>query len=153
MSTFCSNHSSTSLWHSVNIFPENFNTNVIPWLLQLKPKYNRSVQFISQLAPNLLDGVEVRTLRGPVHHFQCSSRFLLSQVVPAIDCFMGTVMANSTKTTQTYIGIYIYSIYIYIYIYIFICILTYTQLHKLIYICVYIYIYIYTHTFFYYYFL
>ncbi len=71
-------YSSTSLWHSVNIFPENFNTNVITLLLQLKPKaflwmYNRSVQFIFQLAPNLLDGVEVWTLRGPVHNFQCSA--------------------------------------------------------------------------------
>ncbi len=89
MSTFCSNYSSTSLWHSVNIFPENVNTKVIPCLLQLKPKaflwmYNRSVQFIFQLVLNLLDGVEVRTLRGPVHHFPCSSRFLPSQVVPAI---------------------------------------------------------------------
>jgi len=41
MSTFCR---STSLWHSVNIFPENY---VIPCLMQLKPKaflwiYNRS---------------------------------------------------------------------------------------------------------------
>ncbi len=50
MFTFCSNYSSTSLWHSVNIFPENLYTNVIPCLLQLKPKaflwmYNRSVQF------------------------------------------------------------------------------------------------------------
>ena len=64
MSTFCSNYSSTSLRHIVNIFPENFNTNFIPCLLQLKPKaflwmYNRSVQFIFQLAPNLLEGVEV----------------------------------------------------------------------------------------------
>ena len=89
MSTFCSNYSSTSLWHSVNIFPENFNTKVIPCLLQLKPKaflwmYNRSVKFIFQLAPNLVDGVEVRTLRGPVNYFQCSSRFLLLQVVPAL---------------------------------------------------------------------
>ena len=89
MSTFCSNYSSTSLWHSVNILPENFNTKVIPCLLQLKPKaflwmYNRSVKFIFQLAPNLVDGVEVRTLRGPVHYFQCSSRFLLLQVVPAL---------------------------------------------------------------------
>ncbi len=60
MSIFCSNYSSTSLWHSVNIFPDN--TNVIPCLLQLKPKafiwvYNRSVQFIFQLAPNLLEGL------------------------------------------------------------------------------------------------
>ncbi len=43
-------------------------------LKQLKPKaflwmYYRSVQFIFQLTPNLLDGVEVRTLRGSVHHF------------------------------------------------------------------------------------
>ncbi len=86
----------------VNIFPEHFNTNVIPCLLQLKPKaflwmYNRSDQFIFQLAPNLLDGVEVRTLRRPVHHFQCSSRFLPSQVVPAIVCFMGTVMIQQLK--------------------------------------------------------
>ncbi len=29
ISTFCSNYSSTSLWHSAIIFPENFNTNVI----------------------------------------------------------------------------------------------------------------------------
>ncbi len=101
-STFWSNYSSTSLWHGVNIFPEHFNTNVIPCLLQLKPKaflwmYNRSVQFIFQLAPNLLDGVEVRTLRRPVHHFQCSSRFLPSQVVTAIVCFMGTVMIQQLK--------------------------------------------------------
>ncbi len=106
MSTLCSNYSSTSLWHSVNIFPENFNTNSIPCLLQLKPKaflwmYNRSVQFIFQLGPNLLDGVDVWTLRGPVHHFQCSSRFLPPQVVLAIVCFIGIEMANSTKTTET----------------------------------------------------
>lgn len=106
MSNFCSNHSSTSLWHSVSIFPENFNTNVISCILQLKPKaflwmYNGSVQFIFQLAPNLLDGVEVRTLWEPVHHFQCFSRFLPSQVVPAIVRLMGILMANSTKTTET----------------------------------------------------
>ncbi len=92
MSTFCSNYSSTSLWHGVNIFPENFNTHVVPCLLQLKPKaflwmYNRSVQFIFQLAD-----IEV-----PVQRFQCSSRFLPLQVVPAIVCFMGVVKANSTK--------------------------------------------------------
>ncbi len=105
MSTFCSNYSSTSLWHSVNIFPETFNTNVIPCLLLLKPKaffwmYNRSVQFFFQLAPNLLMGLR-SNFEKPVHHFQCSSRFLLSQVVPAIVCFMVIVMANSTKTTET----------------------------------------------------
>ncbi len=103
MSNFCSNYSSTSLWHSVNIFPENFNTNVILCFLQLKPKaflwmYNRSVQFIFQLAPNLVDGVEVRTLKGPVHHFQCSSRYLPSLVVPPIVCYGH---CNSTKTTET----------------------------------------------------
>ncbi len=43
-----------------------FNTNVIPCLPQLKPKallwmYNRFVQLIFKLAPNLLDGVEVWT--------------------------------------------------------------------------------------------
>ncbi len=106
MSTFCSNYSCTSLWHSVKIYPGTFNTNVIQCLLQLKPKaflwmYNRSVQFIFQLAPNLLDEVEVWTLRGPVHRFQCSSRSLPSQVVLAIVCFMGIVTANSTKTTET----------------------------------------------------
>ncbi len=37
MSTFCSNKSGKSLWHSVSIYPENFNTN-IPCLLKLKPK-------------------------------------------------------------------------------------------------------------------
>ncbi len=68
VSTFCNNYSSTSLWHSVNIFPENFKTNVIPCLI--KPNkaflwmYNRSVQFIFQLAPNLLNVFEVWTLRG-----------------------------------------------------------------------------------------
>ncbi len=50
--------------------PEKFNTNVVPCLLQFKPKaflwmYNKSVQFIFQTAPNLLEGVEVWTLRGP----------------------------------------------------------------------------------------
>ncbi len=59
--------------------------------------YNRSVQFILQLAPNLFNRVEVWTLRVAVHHFQCSSRFLPSQVVPAIVCFMGIVMANKKK--------------------------------------------------------
>ncbi len=106
MSTFCSNYNTASLWHSINIFPENFNTNIIPCLLQLKPKafvwmHQRSVQLIFQLAPNLLDGVEVCTLRGSVHHFQYSRRFLSSQVVIAVVCFMGIIMANSTKTTET----------------------------------------------------
>ncbi len=64
---------------------------------RLSFEYNRSVQFIFQLAPNLLDGVEVWTLRGPVHHFQCSSRFFPSQVVLAIVRFMGILMDNSTK--------------------------------------------------------
>ena len=111
MSTFCSNYSSTSLWQSVNIFPENFNTNVIPCLLKLKPKaflwmYNRSVKFIFQLAPNLVDGVEVQTLRGPVHYFQCSSRFLLLQVVPALVrrmfrvIFLSENKSRPNKTTQ-----------------------------------------------------
>ncbi len=36
MSTFCSNCSRTSLWHRVNIFQENFHTNVIPCLTQAK---------------------------------------------------------------------------------------------------------------------
>ncbi len=84
----------------------NKTSTLMLCLLQLKTKaflwmYNRSVQFIFQLAPNLLSGVEVRTLRGPVHNFQCSSRFLPSQVVPAIVYFMGIVMTNSTKTTET----------------------------------------------------
>ncbi len=57
---------------------------------ELKPKYKRPVQFIFQLAPNLLDGVEVWTLRG-------SPSFL----VPAIVHFMGICnVANSTKTTE-----------------------------------------------------
>ncbi len=69
ISTFCCNYSSTSLWHRVSIFPENFNTKCIPCLLQHKPMaffwmYNRSVQFIFQLAPNLLDGAVIRTLRS-----------------------------------------------------------------------------------------
>ncbi len=103
MSTFFSDYIN---WYSVNIFPENINTNVIPCLLQLKPKaflwmYNRSVQFIFQLAPSLLDGVEVWTLRCSVHHFQCSGRFLPSQVFPTIVSSMGIVMANSIKTTET----------------------------------------------------
>lgn len=65
------------------------NSKVLPSLLQLKPKafrsmYNRSAQFIFQLPPNLLSGVEGQTLRGPVHQFQCSNGFLLSQLVPVI---------------------------------------------------------------------
>lgn len=57
------------IYDQYTVFPKNFHTNVIPCLLQLKPKaflwlHNRSVQFIFQLAPNLLDGVDVRTLRG-----------------------------------------------------------------------------------------
>ncbi len=106
MSTYYSNYSRTSLWHGVNVFPENFNTNVIPCLLQLKPKsflwmYIRSVQSF-QLALDLLDGVEVQTLKGQVHHFQCSSRFLPSQVVRAIVCFIGIVMANLTKRLKPF---------------------------------------------------
>ncbi len=77
MSTFCSNYSSTSLWHSVNIFPKNFKTNVIPCLLQLKPKaflwmYNRSVQFIFQLAQ--ICSMELRT----------SPSFLMFQQIPSV---------------------------------------------------------------------
>ncbi len=50
--------------------------------------------FIFQLALNLFYGVEVQTLRGPAHHFQCSSRFLPSQVVLAIVCFMGIYLLS-----------------------------------------------------------
>ncbi len=104
MSTFCSNYSCTSLWHSVKIYPGTFNTNVIQCLLQLKLKlsFECTIDLSSYfpLAPNLLDEVEVWTLRGPVHRFQCSSRSLPSQVVPAIVCFMGIVMANSQKQLQ-----------------------------------------------------
>ncbi len=49
---------------------------------------------LSSLFSNSLEGVEVRTLRGPVHHFQCSSRFLPSQVVLAIVCFMGIYLLS-----------------------------------------------------------
>ncbi len=44
ISTFCSNYSSTSLWHSVIIFPENFNTNVI--LCQSIQRISLNVQYI-----------------------------------------------------------------------------------------------------------
>ena len=109
MSTFCSNYSSTSLWHSINTFPENFNTNVISCLLQLKPKaflwmYKRSVRFLFQLTLNLLDRVEVWTLRGPVHHFQYCSSFLLSQVVLAIGRRMFRVIVlleNKSRPNRT----------------------------------------------------
>ncbi len=56
--------------------------------------YNRSVQFIFQLSPNLLDECEVQT---PAHHFQSIQQSLPSQVVPAIVCFIGIAMANSKK--------------------------------------------------------
>ncbi len=59
--------------------------------------YNRSVQFIFQLSPNLLDECEVQTLRGPAHHFQSIQQSLPSQVVPEIVCFIGIAMANSKK--------------------------------------------------------
>ncbi len=115
MSTFC-NYKITKFNYKIAITKlqnsaitacnTNKTSTLMLCLLQLKTKaflwmYNRSVQFIFQLAPNLLSGVEVRTLRGPVHNFQCSSRFLPSQVVPAIVYFMGIVMTNSTKTTET----------------------------------------------------
>jgi len=56
-----------------HIFPENFNTDVIPCILQFKPKAFLSFflfQFIFHVAPKFLDGVEVWTLWGPVHNFQ-----------------------------------------------------------------------------------
>ncbi len=55
----------------------------------------------SSLFSNSLDGVEVRPLTGPVHHFQYSSRFLPLQIVLAIVRFKGIVIVNSTKTTET----------------------------------------------------
>lgn len=58
--TFCS----TSLRQNINIFPKNFNINVIPCLLQLKPEAFREcridlVSLIVPLTPNLLDGMKV----------------------------------------------------------------------------------------------
>ncbi len=44
VSTFCSNYSSISLWHSVNIFPEKYGL-ILPSATQAK-RINRSVQFI-----------------------------------------------------------------------------------------------------------
>lgn len=38
LSTFCSCWSSTALWQSVDIFAGNFDTNVLPRLLQLALK-------------------------------------------------------------------------------------------------------------------
>lgn len=60
---------SAPLWRRVSIFAGKFSTNVIPCLLQLKPKvfhwiHNRTAQFIFQVAPNLLDGIAVRTWGG-----------------------------------------------------------------------------------------
>ncbi len=93
---------STSLWHSINIFPENFNTNMLSHAFcnssqRLSFEYNRSVQFIFQLAPNLLDGVEVWTLRGPVHHFQCSSRILSITGSSGNSSFYGYFNGQFTK--------------------------------------------------------
>ncbi len=87
---------------SVNIFPENFNTIVIPCLLQLKPKallwmYNRSVQFIFQLAPNLLDGVEVRTLRGPFQQIPSVAGSSGNFIGKSFKKIMGILMANLPK--------------------------------------------------------
>ncbi len=47
--------------------------------------YNRSVQFIFQLSPNLLDGVEVRTLRGPF------------QQIPSVAGHSGNFIGKSLK--------------------------------------------------------
>ncbi len=104
MSTFCSNYSITSLWHSVSIFPKNFNTNFIPCLLQHKPMaffwmYNRSVQLFSNSPQICL--MELWSGLWEAKPSICSCRFLPSQVVPAIVCFVDIVMANSTKTTET----------------------------------------------------
>ncbi len=35
---FCSNYSSTHLWHSVSMFPENLNSNLMPCLLHLSQR-------------------------------------------------------------------------------------------------------------------
>lgn len=54
--------------------------------------------------PNLLNGVEVWTLRGSVHHFQRSSRFqqtLSVRKVPATVKRMFILMGKSTKTAET----------------------------------------------------
>lgn len=52
------------LRQNINIFPKNFNINVIPCLLQLKPEAFREcridlVSLIVPLTPNLLDGMKV----------------------------------------------------------------------------------------------
>ena len=85
--------------------------------------YNRSVQFISQLAPNLLNGIEVRTLRGPVHHFQYSSSLLLSQVVLAIVRRMFRVIvllenkSRPNKTTHRWYSVPHQNVVVYFLIY------------------------------------
>ncbi len=64
MSTFCS---STSLWHSVNYFLTSRLTLSLAFCnssQRLSFECNRSVQFILQRTPDLLDGVEVRASRG-----------------------------------------------------------------------------------------
>lgn len=60
--SFCSTCSSSSFWHSVRMFAENLNTNVLPWLLQLQPK----------------------VFLWPDNRFLSPSRFPLLQVVPTI---------------------------------------------------------------------
>lgn len=76
MSSFCSNYSSTFLWHSVSIFPENLlilSHDFCYSRQRISFEYTVSVQFIFQLAPNLLNAVQVRTFGVPVDNFQCSA--------------------------------------------------------------------------------
>ncbi len=79
---------SSRIWHSVSTFPENFKTNVIPCLLQLQPKavYKRFVHFIFWWGWR-----------------PANPSFSMIQLIPSNagssgnSCFMGIVMASSTK--------------------------------------------------------
>lgn len=94
--TFCCSYSSTCLWYSVNIFPENFSTNALPGLLPLKPKAFPE----STLDPS--SSMRSRSgLSWSLHHCLCSSWIPLPQEVPAIVTRLFNLMANSTKTQSS----------------------------------------------------
>ncbi len=73
------NYCNTPLWHSVNIFPENFNTNVNPCLLQLKQKaflwmYNGSVQFIWGASPSFSTFQQIPSITGSSGNSYCNGQ-------------------------------------------------------------------------------
>ncbi len=77
-------------------------TNIIPCKVMKTKAFFCTID-LSSLFPNSLKSARWGwdpVFEGAVHHFQCSSRFFLSQVFTAIVHFMGIAMSNSTKTTE-----------------------------------------------------